>query len=78
MPRRSKSLVDAFWPEEGATKNPEGEARSRNVLIEFSSYQAALDCWHSPAYQAAIARRKDVPVIDLIVIEGYDGAQPGD
>jgi uncharacterized protein (DUF1330 family) len=62
----------------GQFSNPEGEARSRNVLIEFPSYQAALDCWHSPGYQAAIALRKHASVIDLVVIEGYDGAQPGD
>jgi uncharacterized protein (DUF1330 family) len=67
-----------FLVRAGQFENPEGEARSRNVVIEFPSYQAALDCWHSPGYQAAIALRKDISVIDLVVIEGYEGAQPGD
>jgi uncharacterized protein (DUF1330 family) len=55
----------------------EGGSRSRNVVVEFPSYQAALDCWQSPAYQAAIALRQPVSVADFLVIEGYDGPQPG-
>lgn len=54
----------------------EGNSRSRNVVIEFPSYQAALDCWHSPGYQAARELRLQAGVIDLIVIEGYEGPQP--
>ena len=56
-----------------ALKTPEGESRSRNVVIKFPSYQVAVDCWHSPEYQAAIALRKDVSVIDLILIHGLRG-----
>jgi len=55
----------------------EGDARERNVVIEFPTYQAALDCWHSADYQAARALRKDASLIDLVVVEGYDGPQPG-
>jgi len=60
----------------GKFENPEGKSRTRNAVIEFPSYQAALDCWHSPGYQRAIDLRRDVSTIDLIVIEGYDGPQP--
>ena len=61
----------------GSFETVEGESRARNVVIEFPSYQAALDCWHSPGYQAARTHRLNAGTIDLIVIEGYDGPQPG-
>lgn len=61
----------------GPFENPEGAARSRNVVIEFPSKQAALDCWNSPEYQAAVALRAPVAVVDMVIIEGYDGPQPG-
>ena len=51
----------------------EGRARSRSVVIEFPSYEAALACYRSPDYQAAKALRKGKGEIDLVVIEGYDG-----
>ena len=60
----------------GQFENPEGESRTRNVVLEFPSYQAALDCWHSPEYQAAIKLREHVSTNDLVIIEGYDGPQP--
>ncbi len=56
----------------------EGTARARNVVIEFPSYQAALDCYRSPEYAAAMALRFDAGIADILVIEGYDGVQPGD
>ena len=46
-------------------------------LIEFPTYQAALDCWHSPEYQSALKIRQPVSTADLIIIEGYEGPQPG-
>lgn len=60
----------------GKFENPEGKSRGRNAVVEFPSYQAALDCWKSPEYQAAIKLRAPVSTIDLIVIEGYEGEQP--
>lgn len=60
----------------GTFENPEGRSRPRNVVIEFPSYQAAVDCYHSHEYQRAKARRIGGADFDLIVIEGYDGAQP--
>jgi uncharacterized protein (DUF1330 family) len=52
--------------------NPEGTSRSRNVVVEFPSYQAAIDCYNSPEYQRAIEFRKPVSSGDLIIVEGYD------
>jgi uncharacterized protein (DUF1330 family) len=60
----------------GGFRVAEGDARARNVVIEFPSYQAALDCWDSPEYQAAKAKRDGHAVADILVIEGYDGPQP--
>ncbi|GGK18512.1 DUF1330 domain-containing protein [Salinarimonas ramus] len=62
----------------GAFETVKGEARARNVVIEFPSYQAALDCFHSPEYQEALAEQKGGADVDLIVIEGYEGPQPGE
>ena len=66
-----------FLVRAGCYENPEGGARTRNVVIEFPSYQAALDCWKSPGYQATIKLRENASVIDLVIVEGYDGPQPG-
>jgi uncharacterized protein (DUF1330 family) len=60
----------------GAFENPVGKAWPRNVVIEFPSYQAAVDCFHSPEYKRAMDARGDGAEIDHIIIEGYDGPQP--
>jgi len=60
----------------GKFEAPEGEARSRNVVIEFPDYAAALACYRSPEYQANIKLRQPNSVADIIIIEGYDGEQP--
>ena len=41
----------------GSHEVVEGTSRQRNVVIEFESYQAALDCYHSSEYEAAKALR---------------------
>lgn len=65
-----------FLVRNGTLTNPEGGSRGRNVVIEFPSYQAALDCWHSPEYQEVMKLRTPVSTADLVVIEGYEGPQP--
>lgn len=67
-----------FLARGGRKEVPEGAARSRVVIIEFPSYQAALACYHSPEYATAMALRRDRSVADLVLVEGYDGPQPGD
>lgn len=57
----------------GAFQVAEGQARSRNVVIEFPSYEAAKACYNSAEYQAAKAFRDPVSEGDLIIIEGYEG-----
>ncbi len=66
-----------FLVRAGPFETPEGESRSRNVVIEFPSYQHALDCWKSPEYKEAMQHRQGASIIDLVIVEGYDGPQPG-
>ena len=65
-----------FLVRAGRFENPEGSHRGRNAVIEFPSYQAAVDCWHSAEYQEALKLRLPVSTADLVIIEGYDGPQP--
>jgi uncharacterized protein (DUF1330 family) len=54
----------------------EGTGRSRLVVIEFPDYDAALACYRSPECRHAIALRQGHAVVDIVVVEGYDGPQP--
>ena len=49
----------------------EGKARSRTVVLEFPSYEAAVACYRSPEYQAAKAVRTGKGEIDLLINDGY-------
>ena len=55
----------------------EGNSRSRNVVIEFADYDTALACYQSPEYARLVALRGPHADSDLVIIEGYDGPQPG-
>ena len=48
----------------------EGPTRARNVVIEFPSLQAAVDCYNSPEYQAAAKIRQEVADAEMVVVEG--------
>src|SRR3981189_1931195 len=54
----------------------EGSSRSRNVVLEFKDYETALACYNSPEYAKLVAIRSPHAESDLVIIEGYDGAQP--
>ena len=60
----------------GKFTGAEGQSRSRNVVIEFDSYEEAMACYQSPEYQANIKVRQPHSIADLVIIEGYDGPQP--
>ena len=66
-----------FLVRAGKHEAVEGTARSRNAVIEFPSYDAALECWRSAEYQEAMKLRTPVSTADLVIIEGYEGPQPG-
>ena len=54
----------------GASRQMEGDGRPRNVVIEFPSLQAAIDCYNSPEYQSAKANRKNAGVAEIVLVEG--------
>ena len=62
----------------GGAQAPEGQPRSRVVVIEFPTHAAAVECYASPEYAAAMALRQGKSVMDLAIMPGYDGPQPGD
>jgi uncharacterized protein (DUF1330 family) len=48
------------------------KARSRTVVIEFSNYESALECYRSQEYQANRKHRLPVSNADILIIEGFD------
>jgi uncharacterized protein (DUF1330 family) len=48
----------------------EGEARARNVVLEFASWEAARAYYASAQYQAAKALREGAAVIEMVLVEG--------
>jgi uncharacterized protein (DUF1330 family) len=71
-----KKYGGRFVVRAGKFESMEGNSRSRNVVIEFPDYASALACYRSDEYQANIKVRQPHSLIDLVVIEGYDGPQP--
>ena len=56
----------------GAQDLKEGALRSRSVILEFPSLEAAQACYNSPEYQRAKDVRDPVSLIDLVIVEAYD------
>jgi uncharacterized protein (DUF1330 family) len=56
----------------GRYENPEGTTGTRNAIIEFESYQKALDCYRSPEYQAALKHRLASSVAHTVIVEGVE------
>ena len=60
-----------FLARGGINEEVEGPlGRSRHVVIEFPSYQAAHDCFHSAEYQAAREHRLPAGTASITLIEG--------
>ena len=58
----------------GAFEVTEGDARPRNVVIEFPTYQAALDCYNSPEYTEARTIRQAISEGELLIVRGNPDA----
>jgi len=54
----------------GRCEAVEGSGRARNVVIEFESFQTAMDCYRSPEYQAAAEFRRKASMGEILVVEG--------
>ena len=59
----------AFLARGGRYVQLEGNDRARNVVARFPSLEAAVECYNSPGYQAALAHSKGASVRDLMVVE---------
>ncbi len=54
-----------------------GKAPERNIVIEFRDYETAVACHDSEEYREAAKLRDAASAADFVIVEGYDGPQPG-
>ena len=50
----------------------EGKARPRNVVARFPDVETAERCYHSEAYQAALAHARGASERELLIVETSD------
>lgn len=58
-----------FLARGGRYKQLEGRDRPRNVVARFPTFEAAIACYDSPEYQAALAHARGASERDLMVVE---------
>jgi uncharacterized protein (DUF1330 family) len=66
-----------FLARGGKSEIVEGRGHSRTVVIEFKDFDTALTCYRSPEYAKAIELRDGRADMNISIVEGYDGPQPG-
>ncbi|KAF0231689.1 MAG: hypothetical protein FD175_597 [Beijerinckiaceae bacterium] len=59
-----------FLARGGTFEIVEGEGRTRNVVIEFESFEAAKTYFFSPEYTEARKIRFPVSIGDFVIVEG--------
>ncbi len=67
LPRGANILV-----RDGRVTAFEDGLAERTVLVEFPNYDAAIEAYNSPEYQAAVAALGDGAVRDFRIVEGVD------
>lgn len=58
-----------FLARGGRYQQMEGNDRPRNVVARFPSFEAAVACYESTEYQAALAHAKGASERDLVIVE---------
>ena len=48
----------------------EGNAKPRNVVIAFESYETTRSCWKSEEYAAVARLREGAADVDVVIVEG--------
>jgi len=56
----------------GNYETMEGDARERNVVVEFDDLATAIACYRSPEYQAAKSLRQKYAESDFVVVDGVE------
>jgi len=59
-----------FLARGGRHQTLEGRDHARNVVVEFPSFEDAITCYNSPAYQEALAFALKSAERDLAIVEG--------
>lgn len=59
-----------FLARGGRYTAPEGPVGTRNVIIEFDSFETALACYQSPEYQQALQLRLASSTAHTVIVEG--------
>ena len=59
----------AFIARGGRYVQLEGKERARNVVARFPSLEAAEACYHSDAYQDALAHARGAAERELVIVE---------
>ena len=54
----------------GVQEIREGSSKSRTVVLEFDSLEAALECYESSEYQDAKKLRLSISNADLVIVSG--------
>lgn len=72
-PLAFKKYGAQFLARGGKAKSLEGESFERHVVIRFDDMKTALECYHSPEYQAAKAKRDGHCRALISIVEGLEG-----